>query len=70
MLYHDRLTFLKELILRRQANQKSAIFFTIGSFYIKGLSFSHMYATDAINDLLMMSMNLRDIAILNIKGAH
>ena len=29
-----------------------------------------MYATDAINDLLMMSMNLRDIAILNIKGAH
>ena len=29
-----------------------------------------MYATDAINDLLMMSMNVRDIAILNIKGAH
>ena len=70
MLYHDRLTFLKELILIRQANQKSAIFFTIGNFYIKGLSFSHMYATDAINDLLMMSMNVRDIAILNIKGAH
>ena len=42
------LTFLKELMLIRQENQNSAIFTKIGIFSIKPLSFSHIYAGDAI----------------------
>ena len=40
------LTFLKELI--KPVHQKSVIFVTIGIFQIKGLSFKHMYAIDAM----------------------
>ena len=32
MSYYDRIDILKELMLIRQANQKSAIFTTIGIF--------------------------------------
>ena len=42
------LMFLKELMLIRQANQKIAIFVTIGIFQIKGFGFKHMYAIDAM----------------------
>ena len=42
------LTFLKKLILIRQANQNSAVFVTIGTFEIKDLSFNHMYSIDAM----------------------
>ena len=59
------LTFLKELMLKRQANQKSVIFVTIGIFQIKGLRFYQMSAMGK----KMMSMNLSDIPTLNIKGA-
>ena len=51
MLYYGimiELMFLKELMLIRQTNQKSAIFVTIGIFQIKGLSFNHVYAVDAM----------------------
>ena len=40
--------FLKDLMLIRQANQKSVIFVTIGIFYIKTLSFNQMSAMDAM----------------------
>ena len=40
--------FLKDLMLIRQANQKSVIFVTIGIFYIKALSFNQMSAMDAM----------------------
>ena len=42
------LAFLKELVLIRQANHKSEIFVTIGIFYIKDLSFNHIYAIDVV----------------------
>ena len=42
------LTFLKELMLIKQANQKSAIFVTIGTFHIKALSFNQMSVMDAM----------------------
>ena len=48
------MTFLKELILIKQVNQKSAIFVTDGISYIK----------------VMMSINHSDIAVLNIKSAN
>ena len=38
------LTFMKELMLIRQANQKSAMFVTIGLFEIKALNFDKMSA--------------------------
>ena len=51
MLYYGimiELMFLKELMLIRRTNQKSAIFVTIGISQIKGLSFKHVYAVDAM----------------------
>ena len=61
------LTFLKQLMLTKEMNQKSVIFVTIGIFEIKVLSFKRMFAT-VVNDLLAMSINLNDIAILDING--
>ena len=52
---------LKQLILIRQANQKSWYFLN------KGLKFQPNVC-DRCHDLLMMSMHLNDIAILNIKS--
>ena len=38
------LMFLKELMLIKQANQKSGIFVTIGIFQVKALNFNQMSA--------------------------
>ena len=54
--------FLKELILIKQTNKKSAIFVTIGIFLNKGFKFQPNLC-NRCQDLLMMSMNLSDIAI-------
>ena len=61
------LKFLRELMLIRQANQKSAIFVTISIFLDKGFNFPPKVCNEC-HDLLMMSMNLSDITILNIKS--
>ena len=61
------LTFLKESMLMRQANQRSATFVTIGSFLKKGFKFQ-LNVCNGCHDLLMMSMNLGNVAILDIKG--
>ena len=53
--------FLKELVLIRLANQKIVINVTISKF--------QSCVSNICYDLVMMSMNLSDIAILNIKGA-
>ena len=55
------LTFLKELMLLRQANQKSVL--------DKGFKFQPNVC-NGCHDSLMMSMNLCDIAILNINSAN
>ena len=47
MLYDDRID-MKEMMLIRQANQKSAIFVIIATFQMKDLSSNHMYAIDAM----------------------
>ena len=62
------LTFLKESMLMRQANQKSATFVTIGSFLKKGFKFQ-LNVCNGCHDLLMMSMDLGNVAILDIKGS-
>ena len=59
------LTFLKELLIK-QVHQKSVIFVTIG------ISYSLTFQPNAFNrchDLLMMPINLSNIAILNIKDS-
>ena len=55
-------------MLIKQANQKSVMFVTIGIFKIKVLRFKDFNVCSGCNDLLMMSTNLDDIAILNING--
>ena len=45
---YTELTFLNELMLIKQANQKSVMFFTIGIFKIKALSFNQMSAVDVM----------------------
>ena len=60
------LTFLKELMLIGQGIQKSAIFVTIAVFEKKGFKFPP-YVCNRCHDLLMMSMNLSNTAILKIK---
>ena len=62
------LTFLKELMLINKVHQKGVIVFTVGIF----LNYSVEFQPNVCNryhDLLMMSMNLSNIAILNIKGS-
>ena len=61
------LTLVKELMLIKQTHQKSAIFATIGTAQIKGLSFES-YVSNGCHDVLMASMNVRDIGILEIFG--
>ena len=60
------LMLLKELRLIKQVHQKSVIFVTTGIF----LNYSFKFQPNVCNrchDLLMMSINLSDVAILNIK---
>ena len=56
------LTFLKELMLIRQANQKSAIIATNGIFFT---IYIFKFQPDVCDNVLMMFMNLSDIGILN-----
>ena len=44
MLYYIELTFLKKLMLIRQANQKRSIFVTIDIYQAKALNFKQMCA--------------------------
>ena len=62
------LTFLKELMLLKQVHQECDI-----CHYWYFLNYGFTFQPNTCNrchDLLMMSMNLRDIAILNIKESN
>ena len=48
MICFDELTFLKEMMLIMQVNQNDALFITISTFLIKGLSFKQMSAMVAM----------------------
>ena len=62
------LTFLNELMLIKQTNQKSVIFVTIGIFLDKGYKFQPNIC-NGCHDVSMMSMDLSGIAVRNIRGA-
>ena len=60
------LTFLKELMLIKEAHQNDVChywYFLNSSFTFQPNIFNNFY------NLLMMSVKLRDIAILNVKGS-
>ena len=61
------LTFLKELMLIKQANQECEISHH-GCFLDKGFKFQ-ISVCNVCHDLLMLSWNLSNIAILSIKSA-
>ena len=64
------LKYLKALMLTRQMHQNSALLATVGIFYIRFLNFnwvSLMGVSNGCHEVLMMSMNLNDNAILNIQ---
>ena len=54
-------------MLIRQVNQRNAIFVTIWSFLDKGFKY-YLDICNGCHDLLMMSVNLGNIAISNIKS--
>ena len=60
-----KLTFLKELMIIRQANKKGTIYVNTGIDLSKGFKFQP-YICNRFHDLLMMSMSLCDIAILRV----
>ena len=59
------LTSLKELILIKQVHQKNMTFVTIGIFQIKGFK----YVCNGCHDVLIMSINFKNITILSINDA-
>ena len=61
--------FPKKLMSIKHENQKGVISVPTGLFQTKDLSFSH-YVCNRYHDLLMMSMNLSNMAILKIKNAN
>ena len=60
------LTFLKELMLIKQLHKKDVVFLTIVIFFGRGFKFQ-LYVCSGCHDLLIMSRNHNDIAILNIR---
>ena len=62
-------TLLKEFTLIEQVHQKSVIFPTIGIFFLNYCFKFQSNFCNRCHDLLMMSMNLGDITILNIKDS-
>ena len=67
MLYFNRLTFLKESILKKQLIQKKCNICSHRYFLDKRFNFQ-TYVCNGWHDVLMLSINLSDIAILNIRS--
>ena len=65
MLFYDRIDISEGIYANKTSKSKRVIFVTIGIFSIRSLSFNHKYTVD----LSMVSMNLRDIAILKTKNS-
>ena len=68
MLYHDRIDVSEGIDVNKTGASKECDFF----HYLYFLNYSFMFQLNVCNnchDLLMMSVNLTDIAISNIKGS-
>ena len=68
MLFIDRIDVFKEIVVNKTSESKECDIFHYWYFLDKGLKFQ-LNVCNERHDLLMMSMNLSDIAVLNIKGS-
>ena len=68
MLFIDRIDVFKEIVVNKTSESKECDIFHYWYFLDKGLKFQ-LNVCNGRHDLLMMSMNLSDIAVLNIKGS-
>ena len=69
MLYHDGIDVSEEIDVNKTSSSKECDV----CHYWYFSNFSFMFQPDVCNrchDLLMMSVNLSDVAILNIKGSY
>ena len=58
----------KEMMLIKQVHQKCVIFVTIGIFLDREFKFQR-YICNGYNDVLMISIDLNNIAVLDMNGA-
>ena len=68
MIYYDRTDVSEVINVSRTSKSKKCDIFRYWYFLNKGFKFQPNVC-NRCHDLLMISMNLRDIAILNIKSA-
>ena len=69
MLYYDRIDVSEGIYVNKTTESKECNFCHYYCFLNKGLKFQP-HVCNGCHDLLMMFMNLSDIAILNIKSAN
>ena len=67
MLYFDRTHVSERIDINNTSESKECDIVTIGVFLNKGFKFQPNIC-NGCHDLLMMSMNLSDVATLSIKG--
>ena len=68
MLYYDRVDVSKRIDVNKTKKSKKQNICHYWYFLNKGFNFQP-YVQNRCHDLLMMSMNLSDVCISNIKGA-
>ena len=68
MLYYDRIDVSEGIDVNKRSKSKECYICHYCYFLNKGLKFQQ-YICNSCHDLVMMSMNLSDIAISNIKGS-
>ena len=68
ILYYDRTNVSERIDINKTSASKACDICYYWYFLNKGFKFQS-YVCNRRHDLLMMSMNLTDIAILNIKGS-
>ena len=68
MLYYNRIDVSKEIDVSKTSESKECDICHYWYFLNKGFKFQ-LHVCNGCHDLLMIPMNLSDIAMLNIKGA-
>ena len=68
MVYYDRIDVSERIDINKTSTSKCATFATIVISLDKGFKFQP-YVCNGCHDKLLMSINLNNIAILNMNGA-
>ena len=69
MLYYDRIDFSEGIDVNKRSKSKECNIYHYYYFLDKGDNFQP-HVCNRCHDLVMISMNLSDTSILNIKGAY